>query len=157
MGLTASLTAMSNVAFEAFGILDDDYRPKGEVPRTLTCDLDKAWHIVHFMLTGASNQSSAALGILLDRGPQMEAVSETCQAISPAEMQAFQAALAYENPVTLWARFDFERMVADEVYRVHPDDDPEGSFAYALHFIPLLRRFAAKCAEHRCGAILMIA
>ncbi len=157
MGLSASLTAMSNAAFEAFDNLDEAYRSKGEVPESRKCDLGTEWHVLHFMLTGISRQSNDPLGILFDRSPQMKAISEACQAISPSEMQAFQAALKSEDPATLWARFDLERVVSEDVDRVHPANDPKSVFAYALHFVPVLRKFAAKCVKHQCGAIAIIA
>lgn len=156
MGLIGNLHSLSASTCEAFARLDSSYWPRGDDPEPFSCGLDKAWHLLHFLLTGAAQASDHPLAILYERGVQLEAVSEYCCAVSPGEMEAFHAALDAETPASLWTRLDWGAMVADEVYGAQAGDDPERAFVYAAFFLPDLRVFARRCADEGCGALVVI-
>lgn len=156
MGMTASLTALSNDAFKAFDGLSHTYRPKGLNPEAFRCSLDKEWHMLHFLFTGTAEPTLHPLGILHERGPQMDAISDYCCAISPHEMVDFDEALMSETTETLRSRFDWSSMVSAQVYHADQELEPPNMFRFVTQGVPELRVFARKCAEQGCGAIVVI-
>lgn len=157
MGMAASLNALDSRTCEAFEALDPSYWPSGKEPEPFHCRLDKEWHMLHFVLTGTGAATDAPLGILFDRGPQMEIVSEYCCAVSPAEMRAFDAALSAETHETMRARFDLGAMARAEVYNAEAGDDEDHAWDYITQNLDGLRQFAGRCSAAGCGALVVIA
>ncbi|MEL6487025.1 MAG: DUF1877 family protein, partial [Pseudomonadota bacterium] len=112
MGATASLHSLSSDTCEAFEELAESYWPTGEDPEPFSCSFDKEWHMLHFLLTGTAAGTDHPLGILVERGPQMEVVEEECRAISPDEMQEFHNTLGEQTVEILRQRFDWGAMIS---------------------------------------------
>src|SRR6266481_2353944 len=95
---------------------------RGEIgPRSIS--LEKAWHGLHFLLTGSAVEGSWPLGFLLYDGEKMDA-DETTRRISPGAVRELSAALGEISDSQLWDRFDADKLAAEGVY---PNiwDEPE--------------------------------
>jgi Domain of unknown function (DUF1877) len=94
--------------------------------RSTSLSLEKAWHGLHYLLTGSAAEGDLPLAFLLQGG---EEVGEDDsygppRLFSPDEVEEIDAALSAISDDQLWSRFDPEQMSAEGVY---PDcwDEPE--------------------------------
>ncbi len=80
--------------------------------------LEKAWHGLHFLLTGTAFEGDAPLNFLLEGGEALGDDEDDGgpRVFPPEAVRLIDAALAQISEDTLWARFDPERMEADGVY-----------------------------------------
>ncbi|MDX5985958.1 DUF1877 family protein [Sphingomonas echinoides] len=125
-------------------------------------EFDKAWHALHFMLTGAAYDSHSPLGIIADIG---EAVSQDVDGldefwiISPEEMQAFDTAFRQIDDAALSGRYDNAAMLESDIYLADAfaDDGDELALEYILQGVPALRRLSAACAAAGDGAVRILA
>ena len=77
---------------------------------------DKAWHMVHFVLTGTAEATGDPLGLLYDAGLEPEDFcSEDVWIVSSAQVRAFRDALCAVSDEELQSRFDPEAMAAANV------------------------------------------
>lgn len=81
-------------------------------------DLDKAWHGVHFLLTGTAWEGEGPIASLLLGGhASTEDVGYgPARGLTAAEARAFRDALAGLDEAELHRRFDPKRMTALEIY-----------------------------------------
>jgi hypothetical protein len=94
--------------------------------RSTSLSLEKAWHGLHYLLTGSAAEGDLPLAFLLQGG---EEVGEDDgygppRLFSPDEVEEIDAALSAISDDQLWSRFDPEQMSTEGVY---PDcwDEPE--------------------------------
>lgn len=90
----------------------------GAGSRSDLLSLEKAWHGLHYLLTGSATEGGLPLGFLLEGG---EAVGDDDgygppRMFSPAEVQQIDAALAAVSDAALWSRFDADEMSSEGVY-----------------------------------------
>ena len=119
--------------------------------------LDKAWHGIHFLLTGSAERTGGPLSLLLEEWPEIGDVQigwRPAVAINAAAMSDFNEALEGTAVRDLRDRYDTRRMAAEDVYLADSfDEDREQGFHYLTHWIAGLRIFAAHCAARRSGAV----
>ena len=124
-----------------------------------TINLDKQWHAVHYLLTGAAGPTDSPLSFVL--GPFEELGPDN--GFGPAwyipkdAVTKFHAALALFSDDELAAKFDATAMVRDDVYiaKTLAEEGEEGR-GYVIEDIGSLRAFAAKGAEGGFSAFGMI-
>ena len=124
-------------------------------------DLDKAWHGVHYLLTGSADATDSPLSLLIGN---WESFGQNQHGfgggwiVPPPAMQAFHTALAALDDETLTARYDPAAMNAEQVYLADAfvEESPEEALEYILQGLPNLRRFAARCASSDTGAIIVL-
>ena len=121
-------------------------------------DFDKAWHALHFLLTGSAEESDGPLGLLLGKG---EPVGEDAGygpplLVSAAGMRGFHEALAGLSDEDLRRRYDPRAMVAADVYLADSLAEEEDSWDYVSQGIPALRRLAERCVQQNSGAIIFM-
>ncbi len=114
MGMYCSLRA---VAPEEDGPVDAEGK--------LSVSLEKAWHGLHFLLTGSAWEGSMPLGFLLHGGETIGDEESGVRLFSPEETRSLDLALAEVSDDRLWERFDPDRMTAEGIYPVIWDE-PEG-------------------------------
>ena len=124
-------------------------------------EFDKAWHALHFMLTGSAGGTGNPLGIIAEDGEMLgtdEHGFGGFSVISPSQMQAFHEALQKLSDSELEGRYDPTTMAREDVYLADLFVD-EGAEAleYVMQGVPDLRRFSASVAERGEGAIRIIA
>ncbi len=120
-------------------------------------DIDKSWHVIHYLLTGDAEATDSPLSLLQRAYPSIgdqdigwgpafaidaESMAEFARAVQPIRLSDFRY------------RFDPVRMSTEEIYLggSFEADDDEG-FEYFEHWFGVLKDFANECAHRRCGAV----
>jgi len=88
-------------------------------------DIDKTWHVIHFLLTGEAWGGEAPLANAVLGGtelPETDAGYGPFRYLLPEEVQAVSKALAGISPPALWARFDPQTAEAAEIYGWEGDE-----------------------------------
>lgn len=115
-------------------------------------DFDKAWHALHFILTGDSGKTDHPLSLLVATDEDLIGTDENglggyWQA-DPARVRAFADALAAISDDELARRYDPAAMVAEYVYLSDLfEEEGEQALPYVMQGVPALRRFADQAAQ----------
>jgi hypothetical protein len=125
-------------------------------------DFDKAWHALHFMLTGAEYDSDSPLGIIAGKAEEVGGEVEGQDGfwiISSEDMQAFDTAFRQIDDAALSARYDNAAMLEHDIYLADAftEDGAEFALEYILQNVPAFRRFSAACAAAGDGAVRIMA
>lgn len=124
--------------------------------------LDKAWHGLHFLLTGTAWDGEPPLNFLLAGGHELagEGVPDTPpRTFTAAETQNIAAALEQVSAQELRDRFDPKVMMALAIYpeiwdrTPHAGDDP---LAYLMDALTDLRAAVATAMQHGVGLLVVI-
>lgn len=124
-------------------------------------DLDKAWHGIHFLLTGRADGGDKPANFLLHGGREVGDVDVgygPARALTSADTRAAHAMLAARSDDALRARFDAEAMMGAEIYPEIWDRDPEEDDAvgYLMENVASLRTFLAKAADEGLGILITL-
>ncbi|MEG3147004.1 DUF1877 family protein [Sphingomonas sp. RT2P30] len=117
-----------------------------------TIDFDKAWHALHFMLTGNSGRTDSPASILATDDEHLLGTDEFGLGgywlILPQQVKAFATELAGITDDDLAGRFDPTAMVDQHVYLSDMFAE-EGSDAlpYIMQGIPALRELTLKAGD----------
>jgi len=120
--------------------------------RDRVIDFDKAWHALHFMLTGDAGRSAHPLTMLVTDDAHMLGTDERgfggYWLIEPSAVRAFADALAAISDEALAARYDPAAMVANDLY-MSDYFEHEGSegLSYIMQWVPNLRSFSRAAAD----------
>ena len=120
-------------------------------------DLEKAWHGLHFLLTGAADGGRPPASFLLEGGEQLGDDDEMdARLLQPTQVREFAEHLAALTPDELTGRFDPARMTKLRIYpeiweRSEDEDDPRG---YLLTAFAALRDFVGAAAA--AGDVLVL-
>src|SRR5438067_4046371 len=120
MGMYCSVRAVSPAEVEQ--LLDDpdlgqeedgEDRPAGQAVH-----LEKAWHGLHYLLTGSAMAGEMPLAFLLLGGEPIGGDADDAPArfIQPPEVRQIDAALSPISADQLWSRFDAARMEEEGIY-----------------------------------------
>ncbi|MFC0204160.1 DUF1877 family protein [Novosphingobium soli] len=114
-------------------------------------DLDKSWHIVHYLLTGSTGRSESPLGIIgddLHPLANLDLGLGKPNVLSPDVVAAFDQAAQSLTDDAVMARFIATEMPTDELYlgNVIARGDEEDMREYALENFHVLRDFARQAA-----------
>lgn len=112
---------------------------------------DKAWHALHFMLTGDAGSTGHALDLIIS-GEELLGTDENgfggYWLASPAKVRAFAEALAALSDGALAARYDPAAMDAEQVYLADVfEEEGDEALPYILQGVPALRKFAREAAD----------
>lgn len=122
-----------------------------------TLDLDKAWHGIHYLLTGSVWEGDAPLDFLLHGGEPLadEEDDPVPRLLDPDELRQTDAALAQVDADLLRRRYDGHAMRQQGVY---PDiwDEGEAALAYCLQHFDLLKAFVARTARQERSMVIFI-
>jgi Domain of unknown function (DUF1877) len=112
-------------------------------------DVDKAWHGLHFLLTGSAWEGSFPLNFIVAGGVEVgdDLGYGPARGLTSSEVLKIDAALEPLTADDLGQRFDAQRMTELQVYPFGWSDDPEGERAYLLEFFADLRAFVHRTAE----------
>jgi hypothetical protein len=141
-------------------------RPVDETPLQFAdgeladCDLDKAWHGIHYLLTGRADGGAPPLDFLLDGGQAVEGGGEYgARVFTAAQTAEIAAALAPVDEATLRARFNPVEMTRLGIYpsiwdRAPGEDDVLG---YCIDYYGLLKNFVQDAAARGFGLVVSLA
>ena len=121
-------------------------------------EIDKAWHGLHFLLTGTAWEGSFPHNFLVTGGEEIgdDLGYGPARALRGTDVLKVDTAL---DPLTgneLRGRFDPARMTELEVYPFGWSDDPDGELAYLLEFYRELRVFVRRTAERGHGLLVYL-
>jgi hypothetical protein len=115
--------------------------------------LEKAWHGLHFLLTGSVMEGAGPLAFILFGG-QPVGEDDSTRRMSPDEAQELHIALSAITDEQLWSRFDPAAMT--DVYPM-VWDEPEADLRYEyLMYFHDLKRFVSEAASHKMALVLTI-
>jgi hypothetical protein len=126
-------------------------------------DLDKAWHCLHFLLTGSAQGGSTPQSFLLQGGTPVGEEElggfGPARVFRPLEAAAIADALAPITDQQLLSRFDLKKLEKLDVYpgrwsELNPRSDYE--LGYYLGPFQELKRVTARAKAERLGLIVWI-
>jgi hypothetical protein len=129
--------------------------------RRFGCDIHKAWHAIHYVLTGSATGGNEPYCYLLDGGTPLGGPYEGEDAprlLEPEQVRAFDRVLQPINRLSeLRSRFDHAAMAEAGVYAINPgDDEVEEDLDFIKHFFRILRKFIHEAAEAGKAVIVSI-
>ena len=122
-------------------------------------DLDKAWHGIHYLLTGSAQASDALASKVImggeDIGPDRG--YGPAQLLKPDEVKAVAALLEQTPPDILRKRFKPKEMTRADIYpSVIWERDGDEALEYVLTYYKQLVAFYKRAAERGQAVILVI-
>lgn len=117
-------------------------------------DIDKAWHGIHFLLTGTAWAGDPPLNFVLAGGREISGQDEnsTIRLYSADEVRAIGDALAGVDPETLRAAYNPSAMQELDIYPGIWQRDPS-AFEYCFHHFVALKTFIMRAREAGLGMV----
>lgn len=111
-------------------------------------DIDKAWHGVHWLLTGSAEpDSSIASNVIFGGQPVGDPDEEMIQVIDEPRVARIASYLAELDRASLRARFDPQAMIRADVYPSGIWEEPELLEDYLLPPVEQLKEFYSSAAH----------
>lgn len=126
---------------------------------TTDCYLDKAWHGIHFLLTGTAWEGAPPLNFVVAGGVTLEEIDAGYgppRLFTSAQVQAIAAALAPVDIATLRARFDPAAMARLDIYPQIWERDGIEALDYCLDYYAGLKEFVAAAAARGQGIVVSV-
>ncbi len=140
-------------------VIDASYN----APEAGFVDLDKAWHCLHYLLTGSARGGQPPLDFLLQGGAPVGSEdlggAGPARVFLPAEVARIAAALAPIEPASLMARFDLKKLAALEVYPGRWSElNLRSDYEVGYYFGPFgeLKRVTARAAAEGLGMLVWL-
>ena len=132
-----------------------------DVEKDLMC-VDKAWHAIHFVLTGRvwDIPEDNVLGQMVLGG---EPVSEEDFGYGPARLLSKETTAQIAEALKTWDEavfrdgFNMEDLVANEVYPVMDGEDEGDFFTYVWETFAALKKYFEEAAEEGAGMVTFLA
>lgn len=126
-------------------------KPPEEFGPFTDLDIDKAWHGIHYLLTGSACEGDFPLGFIVQGGAVIGEVDVgygPARGFSAKEVGAIAKALAGLDADAMRARFNPQAMMAAEVYPRIWDRPPaeDDTLGYLTEYYKQLRDFIAGAA-----------
>ena len=121
-------------------------------------DLDKAWHGIHFLLTGSVWEGAEPLCYLVKGGEEVGAEDECARLLRPNQIADWANALSTISADDLRKRYDPVAMAKADIYAMIWDrvDEEPGNLEYMLPYYDDLRSFLVKTKKENKWAIVSI-
>lgn len=120
------------------------YRDGGDFPYgAVDCDIDKSWELIHYLLTGDIADGEPPLGYVIPLCDEIEHVEGATMAAILTPLQVKEAAdgLAAIDSAAFADRFDFDAMMADEIYPLREGEDEKELYDYLWQNFSDLKAF----------------
>ena len=160
MGMTCQLHRLSEVEAQRFldgepGAEDlDEAEGPGEV-----LSLEKAWHGLHFALTGSGFGAEGPLGFILEGGAPVEDLDG---GYGPARVLPHAAVLQLANALDgisndeFDRRFDLERLAEEQVYPFIWDEPRANLLEEYLDYFNQMKQFVHQAASQRQALMITL-
>lgn len=121
-------------------------------------EVDKAWHGLHFLLTGSAWEGSFPLNFIVAGGREVGADLGygPARGLVSADVQMIDAALEPLTRDHLEQRFDAQRMMELQIYPDGWSQDPDGELDYLLDYYADLRPFVRRTAERQHALLVYL-
>ena len=127
----------------------------------ISTDVDKAWHGIHYLLTGSADEGEKPWSFLVSGGREVGDIDigyGPARVFTAAETKSIYQALTSLSEDDLRARFNPDEMTAKDIYpeiwsRGSPDDDTIG---YLVEYFRLLRGFLQQAVDAEVGMVVVL-
>jgi hypothetical protein len=125
-------------------------------------DIDKAWHGIHYLLTGSADESARPpLNFLIAGGTDVgdqDVGYGPARVYTAAETREIAAALAAVRDDELRRRFDPDAMMRAEIYPEVWDRDPasQDPLGYLMEYLAVLRKMLATVTANGHGLMVVL-
>jgi hypothetical protein len=135
-------------------------QPVGDFGPFADLDVDKAWHAIHFLLTGSAWEGESPLNFIAAGGSEIgdDVGYGPARCLDSREVANLAAALENLPTNVLLKRFDPEALSAADIYpdiwdRPPEEDDIQG---YVAEYYEVLRTFILDAASERQALLVSI-
>jgi hypothetical protein len=121
-------------------------------------DMDKSWHLIHFLLTGSAWGGEGPIASAILGGEEIvgtDAGYGPFRYLGPLEVKATSEALTGVDARSLWSRFDTQRVSEADIYPSPWTGDHPEPECIAQNY-EALRNFYAAAASAGDGMLLFI-
>ena len=124
-------------------------------------DLDKAWHGIHFLLTGSAWEGDPPLNFLVAGGTEVGDIDVgygPARVFRSSEVAEIHKALDGLQEHDLRNRYKPDVMIENDIYPSIWDRDPDedGALDYLLEYFFELKSFISAAASKRLGIVVTI-
>jgi len=124
-------------------------------------DLEKAWHGIHYLLTGTAWEGSPPLNFLAAGGREVGTIDVgygPARVFRSAEVKEVHAALEGLTDEALRARFDPDAMMKLKIYPEIWDSDPkdDDTLGYLMDYVSTLRAFLRQAVDAKRGLVVYV-
>lgn len=124
-------------------------------------DLDKAWHALHFLLTGTDWGGDPPLCFLHSGGDVISEVDlgyNPVRALRANDVEPWHVALAPIDRAELQRRFDPQKMMDEDIYPQIWDSTPDKDdvFGYVAEYFDVLKSAVAKAVQNQMGMLVYV-
>jgi hypothetical protein len=156
----ADLARLLAAPEEIADYLADEEPPEG-FGSCANLDVDKAWHGIHFLLTGTPWAGDAPWNFIAAGGAEIGDVDVgygPARGFTSSEVKEIARALASLPPEQLASRFDPKAMMAAEIYPTIWDRPPseDDTLGYVREYYDTLRDFVAGAAAESEAMIVYL-
>lgn len=155
--LRATPSSATNVVMAAQDLDDGDINPLGALQEAL--ELEKSWHILHYLFTGTSDDTSSPGGSLLDGEELGEDLGYgPARLLGEKQTAAFAHFLENLDLASVQARIDCVEMANLEIYAVPMGAASGGSCEDEVReevafYFPRLRDYVVQVVQKRGGLL----
>lgn len=157
MSMIGNLRAVDDATLQALLASPDTiqeflYPDDGEDDAAEQNDLDKAWHAIHFILTGSAWEGEFPLNFLVSGGTPVgdeDVGYGPARAFTSEEVWQIEAALSRVSETDFRGRFSLVKMREADIYPSFgdaSDDEMEAELSYVLENFRSLKEFVARSA-----------
>ncbi len=122
-------------------------------------DVDKAWHGIHFLLTGSAWEGSGPEAFIVAGGTEIGDIDVgygPAREFRSKDVHAIAERLKTIDKGSLEKRFDKKTFIEEEIYPEIWDEEPEDCFGYLLEYFEMLKQFIIKAAEDNKALIVYL-
>lgn len=122
-------------------------------------DLDKAWHAIHFLLTGSAEAGTGPEAFLLVGGTPIGNVDVgygPARAFRAADVAAISRALSAVGPETLRSRFNHQALHKARIYPSIWNRNDLGDIDYVLEYYTTLLHHLNSAAAKGLGLVIYL-
>jgi hypothetical protein len=159
MGMYCEVSAASRDYFDNLSSAASGFGGLGlaGTATTNSVSLEKAWHGLHYLLSGEVWEGTTPLGFLLGGGEAVDDDEESgVRWFSPEETAEINKALKAVTDDALWSRFDAEEMENQQIYPGIWDEDESDLKEEYLTYFHELKKVVASAAKAGQGLIVSI-
>lgn len=164
MGMVASFAPINRETFDRLqhdpGLMEEYLYPNdGEDEPPGCIDVDKAWHGIHYLLTGQAEGGKEPLSLAVLGGQELgeDVGYGPARVLTPEQVSQISAALGPLSDAALASRFDPQAMEKLDIY---PQAiwvcDEKQALEYVLTNYHAMREFYAEAARRHDGAVLWL-
>lgn len=156
MGMYVAIRAIKADEVKSFlGDTNNLNRRKQSGP---SVSLEKAWHGLHYLLTGSATEGGLPLGFLLEGGQEIgnDTGYGPPRFLNHAEVAELNQALAAVSDDVLWSRFDAAQMEEEGVYPMTWDEPESDLREEYVHYFHELKKLVQKADAEKLGLLLML-